>query len=198
MINEKIYNWNRHYQEFGRPEYVTSLLHEAAPILKQAGWYVTDIDEGICRSVLSNCSILTNQHGTLQGSAFLLSADYTGGIALSTLFHGMPTFGVHRVQDGYGNNLWLSHVQLKYSTAVSNDLVVSCHISPGRYQLLKKRFWAGKRAVEKVDLDFFSQGKLSGKGSATYFFQKIHYEDWLNLVARVTEKSLVMPEIISV
>lgn len=169
---------HQHLLEFGRTDYLTGLLRKSVPLLDHAGWHLTDLEEGYCRAVLPAIPATTNQHHALQASTHLLSADYTGGIALGTLFYGMPTFGVHPVDGGWGNNLWLSHADLKYVAAAYGDLVVSCRIEDGRREMLQRRFWRGQRVVAQVVLAFSANGRTTTKGTTTYFAQKTRYEDW--------------------
>lgn len=125
---------------------------------------MTDVEDGYCRSVLPAAQVSTNQHHALQGATF----------------PGLPTFGVHPVKSGLGNNIWLSHANLKYAAPTYDDLVVSCRIDKGQYEMFQRRFWQGQRVVAHVDLEFLSNGKQTMKGSTTtYFSQKIHYEEWL-------------------
>ena len=172
--------FEEHFDRYGRPEYLTSLLQNSVPLLKHLGWYVTDVEDGYCRSVLPAAQVSTNQHHALQGSTYLLAGDYTGGIALATLFPGLPTFGVHPVKEGFGNNIWLSHANLKYAAPTYDDLAVSCRVERDQYDMFQRRFWQGQRVVARVELEFLSNGKRTMRGSTTtYFSQKIHYDEWL-------------------
>lgn len=181
-MNQATFTWDEHFETFGRPEYLTGLLQDSVPLLKHAGWHLTDVEEGFCRSILPATHATTNQHRALQASTFLLAGDYTGGIALGTLFRGMPTFGVHPAQNGWGNNLWLSHADLKYAAPAYDDLVVTCQIEAERHAMLQRRFWAGKRVVARVSLEFMSDGRPTIQGTTTYFSQKARYEDWSALI----------------
>ena len=121
-----------HLRKYGQPDDVTSLLWKSVPLLKHSGWYVDAIEEGFCRSVFPATAVTTNQHHTLQGATYLLAGDYTGGIALGSLFLGAPIFGVHAVRSGFGNNLWLSHVNLKYTAPAYDDMAVTCRVEKER------------------------------------------------------------------
>jgi hypothetical protein len=83
-------------------------LRSAVPVLGHVGWEVLDVAEGFARTLLPLNEASTNQHGSHQAALMVLAADYTGGIALGTLFRGCPIAGVHPRAAREGAALWLS------------------------------------------------------------------------------------------
>ena len=171
--------WNEHYNKYCNPTVTTTLLQKAVPLLKYTGWCVDEIKEGFCQSKIPVKDATTNQHATLQSSTFFLAADYTGGIALYTLLRGLPTFGVHPVEDGEGISLWLIRSELKFKKPGTSDLKISSCVSKDKIDKIRDRFFTRKPVIERLEVTFENDGYIISKGFMTYFAQLMSYEDWL-------------------
>ena len=118
-------SWEEDYETRTNPELLTSLLHESVPVLKFVDWRVIEVKEGFAKSVLPLITQSTNQHGTHQAAIIVLAADYTGGIALGTLFRGVPIIGVHPGRSDDAASLWLAKVDIDYLAPSTDHLVVT-------------------------------------------------------------------------
>ena len=144
-------------------------------------WRVEEIQVGYCRSMVPLARRARNQHQSHQAATFCLAADYTGGIALYTLLRGLPTFGVHPAEGGWGLNLWLLKSDLKFLKPSTSDLTISARLKPERYGRITRRFFKGDRVIESVAVVMENGGEVVCTGSMTYFIQLMDYRRWLEL-----------------
>ncbi len=72
------------------PPLVTQYMRDQIPVLEFVDWKVTSAHPGEVETVLPLNPPSTNQHFTHQAALIALSADYSGGTALATLFWGWP------------------------------------------------------------------------------------------------------------
>jgi hypothetical protein len=178
MVQQEI-PWEEHCQKYCNPFLSTELLRKAVPLLDYVNWRVEEVKEGYCHSIIPVQKETTNQHKTIQSSTFFLSADYTGGIALGGLFKGLPTFGVHSVEDGYGISLWLIRAELKFKKPGTSDLKISSGVSKDKIDKIRDRFFKRKPVIERLEVTFENDGYIVSKGLMTYFAQLTTYEAWL-------------------
>src|SRR5690606_8634641 len=75
------------------PPMFTAFLREQVPVLEYVDWRITSIAPGEVKTVLPLNPPSTNQHFTHQAALVVLSADYSGGAALASLFWGWPVVG---------------------------------------------------------------------------------------------------------
>ena len=139
-------SWEQDYDSRVNPQLMTTLLRTAIPVLDHSGWYIEEVEEGFCQSVLPlNCPT-TNQHGTHQAALISLSADYTGGLALATLLRGVPLAGIHRCQEDESASLWLAAMNVKYRNPSSGHLTGVCRISDEQADRICSRYFSGSCA----------------------------------------------------
>ena len=112
-------SWEEDYRTRCNPELMTKLLRQAVPVLEATQWAITKVEHGVCESVLPLNHATTNQHGTHQAALISLSADYTGGMALTTLLRGVPLAGIHSCKAEDSASLWLISMDVKYLKPVS-------------------------------------------------------------------------------
>ena len=79
---------------------LTESFHRSVPSLKYLNWTIEEIERGYAATRLPLNVESSNQYITQQAALMLLAADYTGGIALSTLFR--ETLGLEFVASGTG------------------------------------------------------------------------------------------------
>lgn len=161
--------WEEELRFRANPQIVTSLLREQVPILDFVQWRVARIEPGVAESLVPLNSPSTNQHFTHQAALFVLAADYTGGIALASVFSGWPVVGVHPVHSSRSASLWLLKVEIKYLRPSVADLTVLAEIDPERRARLKRRFFDGKPVIETVRIRFRNGDVDVAEAELTYF-----------------------------
>jgi len=164
-------SWEEDYEQRVNPELMTELLHNAIPVLKAVQWKVTSVTEGGCESVLPLTKASTNQHGTHQAALISLSADYTGGLALTTLLRGVPLAGIHRCNDEDSASLWLAAMDVKYRNPSTGHLTATCDIPANIARTVQQRYFNGKRVLVTLPVVFTSNGELVAEAEMRYFAQ---------------------------
>ena len=151
------------------PQVTTSLLREQVPVLDFVQWEVTRIGPGTAESILPLNGQATNQHFTHQAALFLLAADYTGGLAVSSLIHGWPIVGVHPVCSSQSISLWLVKGEIKYMRPSVADLTVSAEATPRQHARIRRRFLDGKAVIESITVRFRNGESDVAEAEMTYF-----------------------------
>jgi hypothetical protein len=116
---------------------------EAVPVLQATGWLITKIERGFAETLLPLNVASTNQFVTHQAALMLVAADYTGGIALSTLFHSVPILGFHPLRDDAAAYMWGARASIRWMLPSANDLVCRASIDPSCWGRIHRRFLAG-------------------------------------------------------
>ena len=164
-------SWEQDYADRMNPELLTGLLRSTIPVLDHSGWAVDKVDEGFCQSVLPLNTPTTNQHGTHQAALISLSADYTGGVALSTLLRGVPIAGVHRCCEEDSASLWLASMNVKYKVPSSGHLTGTCRVDAEKAESIRRRYFCGKRVMVTLEIEFSSNGDQVAVAEMKYFAQ---------------------------
>ncbi|OYP31067.1 class I SAM-dependent methyltransferase [Rhodopirellula sp. MGV] len=149
--------WESDYAQRVNPELMTGLLHKAVPVLEWTNWKVTKVERGYCESVLPLSVPTTNQHGTHQAALISLSADYTGGMALTTLLTGVPLTGIHRGHPNDSASLWLASMDVKYENPSTSNLRGVCRIDAKTAERIKSRYFGGRVVLVTLNVEFFSE-----------------------------------------
>lgn len=152
-------------------EKFTGSFHESVPSLKYLDWSIKDISRGTATTILPLNVPSTNQHITHQAALMVLAADYTGGIALCTLFHMIPVMGIHPMVTDFGAYLWGAKASIKWIYPSCDDLVCHAKIPEDKWERIAKRFFDGRKVVETVVVNMFNKDKLVGTVDLTYWAQ---------------------------
>ena len=161
----------RDYAERINPDLMNKLLHRAVPVLEHVGWEIKNVSPGFTESVLPLNERTTNQHGTHQAALISLSADYTGGMALTTLLTGVPLSGIHKCQPEESASLWLASMNVKYISPSTGHLTGTCRIDEKTTRKIQDRYFQGKRVLVSLPIEFFSNGKRVAQADLKYFAQ---------------------------
>jgi methyltransferase (TIGR00027 family) len=168
-------SWEEDYRRRTNPDLFTDLLQESVPLLKHLGWRVVETAEGYARTHLPlNCEA-TNQHGTHQAAAIMIAGDYTGGVALATLFRGFPIVGVHpRAAGGEADTatMWLAKAEITYHAPSTDDLAATCTIPSDRIGHIRQRFLRGRSVLLPLEVQFESGGVRVATATLTYFARR--------------------------
>jgi methyltransferase (TIGR00027 family) len=162
-------DWDEDLATRLEPRAFTELLHEQVPVLDFVKWEVREVGRGSATSVLPLNVPSTNQHFTHQAALLVLAADYTGGIALASLFVGWPVLGVHPVKSRESVSMWLLKVDIKYLRPSTADLFISARIAPERHARLQRRFAEGRAVVETIEIEFRNGDTPVAEATAVYF-----------------------------
>ena len=153
------------------PTLMTSLLRQAVPVLTYVDWNLTTCDYGYCESLLPLQPTTTNQHGTHQAALISLSADYTGGMALTTVLTGIPLAGIHPPDNAKSASLWLASMDVRYRSPSTGHLIGRCRISDEMIEKIRRRYIAGKKVLVSLTVEFESNGQSVAVADMKYFCQ---------------------------
>lgn len=159
------------YRSRINPQLMNELLYQAVPVLAHTGWRVTRVGFGVAETLLPLNDATTNQHGTHQAALISLSADYTGGMALTTLLTGVPLSGIHRCEPEIAASLWLAQMDVKYLHPSTGHLTGKCEIDEATANKIRDRYFQGKRVLVSLPIEFFSNDQLVAKAELKYFAQ---------------------------
>lgn len=159
------------YQKRINPELMNQLLYRAVPVLEHSGWRITKVGQGMTETVLPLNSRTTNQHGTHQAALISLSADYTGGMALTTLLTGVPLSGIHKCRPEEAASLWLASMNVKYINPSTGHLTGRCVIDEKTAKKIRSRYFQGKRVLVSLPIEFSSNGQKIAEAELKYFAQ---------------------------
>ena len=149
---------------------LTNLLRGQVPVLNYVKWGFELIEQGRTRSVLPLISSATNQHCTHQAALLFLAADYTGGIALSSLFPDWPLAGIHPIMPSEKSmSLWLAKGEIKYLRPSVGRLEISASVDPERHTRIRNRCALGKTVLETVIVRFRNGAVEVAEANMTYF-----------------------------
>ncbi|MEM6468660.1 MAG: SAM-dependent methyltransferase [Planctomycetota bacterium] len=165
-------SWEQDYEHRVHPELMTRLARKAVPVLDWTKWEITEVGLGYCETLLPLSVESTNQHGTHQAAIISLSADYTGGMALTTLLTGVPLSGIHGRNPDESASLWLVGMDVKYERPSTSHLRGTCTIDTKTAERIQKRYFAGKIVLAMLTVEFWSEdGDRVAVGKMRYFAQ---------------------------
>ena len=153
------------------PELMTRLVRAAVPVLQQTQWKITQVGLGFAETFLPLNEETTNQHGTHQAALISLSADYTGGMALTSVLTGVPLTGIHKCKPEEAASLWLAAMHVKYVSPSTGHLIGRCQIDANTVEKIRKRYSLGKRVLTTLAMDFTSNGQKVAEAELKYFVQ---------------------------
>lgn len=153
------------------PDLMNRLLYRSVPVLKHTGWKITKVGMGMAETLLPLNAKTTNQHGTHQAALISLSADYTGGMALTSLLTGVPLSGIHKCIPEDAVSLWLASMNVKYINPSTGHLKGFCKIDPKTADKIRSRYFQGKRVLVTLPMEFTSNGQKIAEAELKYFAQ---------------------------
>jgi len=169
--NRQAVDWESDYRTRVNPKLMNELLWKAVPALQASDWRITSVQPGYCESMLPLNEATTNQHGTHQAALISLSADYTGGMALTTLLSGVPLAGIHRCQAFESASLWLASMSVRYINPSTGHLIGRCRVPEKQSKTITSRYSQGKRVLVTLPIEFESNGQKVAEAELVYFAQ---------------------------
>ncbi len=164
-------SWEDDYCERINPELMTRLMHQCVPVLKASEWQITVVENGYAETILPLNQATTNQHGTHQAALISLSADYTGGMAVTSLLRGVPLAGIHKCSTEDSASLWLVSMNVRYKAPSTGHLIGRCRIPDRERELIVSRYKQGNRVLVTLPMEFESNGQIVAEAELTYFAQ---------------------------
>ncbi|MEL7267392.1 MAG: class I SAM-dependent methyltransferase, partial [Planctomycetota bacterium] len=167
---------------------MTTLLRDSVPVLAASGWRISAISEGRCKSVMPLSLSNSNQHHTHQAAMIALSADYTGGMALTTVLRGAPIYGVHTTERLGAVSMWLANLDTRYLAPSQGSLHAVCSVDEKKMRMARRRFFAGKRL--SVDLNIvLRSGEVEVAHAVAKYFAVVADEDTIPLAGKSESSS---------
>ena len=170
-INQFASKFEQDYKTRINPELITKLAHQAVPVLEHTGWEVTHVGFGFAQTRLPLNAATTNQHGTHQAALISLSADYTGGMALTSVLTGIPLSGIHKCRPEEAASMWLASMDVKYINPSTGHLTGTCRIDDKTIKKIQSRYFQGKRVLVSLPIEFTSNGQQVATAQLRYFVQ---------------------------
>ena len=150
---------------------LTEAFHESVPSLKFLEWKITEVSRGRAETVLPLNVTSTNQYVTHQAALMLLAADYTGGIALATLFQMVPIIGFHEMETDYGAYMWGAKAAIRWFAPSCDDLVCRAEVGETDWERIADRFFKGRRVIETLVVKMYNADRLVAEADFTYWVQ---------------------------
>ncbi len=154
-------------------EALTLSFHESVPALGFIDWKITDVERGYAETELPLIPNSSNQYIAHQGPLMLLAAEYTGGLALTTLFHRVPIIGFWPSVDENAGYMWGAKASIKWITPSCHNLTCKARIDKERWEGLARRFASSSKIVVTVPVHMYNGEKLVATADFTYWTQDI-------------------------
>lgn len=146
----------------------------SVPVLAYLNWQIEEIERGYAVTRLPLNVESSNQYITQQAALMLLAADYTGGIALSTLLPDAPVIGFHPQKDSYGAYLWGAGASIKWLRPSTDDLVLISRIPERDWDEIARTFERGEELRYKARIRLLSDGRICAVSDFQYWARNSH------------------------
>lgn len=154
---------------------LTASFHRSVPSLGYLKWTIEEIERGRAVTRLPLNVESSNQYITQQAALMLLAADYTGGIALSTLFKDTPIIGFHPQRTDYGAYLWGAAATIKWLRPSTDDLILKSSIPERDWDAIAIAFERGEEINYKARIKMYSDfGKIAAVSDFQYWARNSH------------------------
>lgn len=153
---------------------LNATFFKSVPVLETLQWEITAIERGYAETRLPLNAASSNQYLTTQAALQLVAADYTGGIALATLFHQKPIIGFMPVtNDNEGVYLWGARSEIQWHKPSCGDLICKARIPDEDWEKIARRVNRHQAIAPKVKIELFNGAELVGEVIFTYFAQDV-------------------------
>ncbi len=148
---------------------LTESFHRAVPVLAYLNWSIDAVDLGKAVTTLPLTVESSNQYITQQAALMLLAADYTGGIALSTLFPETPVIGFHAQKDGHGAYMWGAQASIKWLRPSTEDITCRASIPAKHWGSVAETFARGEEVRHRVRIKMHNGDRLVAVSDFDYW-----------------------------
>lgn len=166
--------WEQDRKERFNLEALTESFHESVPALDFIDWKITVVERGYAETMLPLIPNSSNQYIAHQGPLMLLAAEYTGGLALTSLFHRVPIIGFWPSVDDNAGYMWGAKASIKWLSPSCHNLTCKARIEKDKWEGLAKRFANSNRVVFTVPVKMFNGEKLVAEADFTYWAQDLN------------------------
>lgn len=174
FLLDSIEAWEEDKEKRFNLDKLNSSFRDSVPILEFIDWKISSIKRGYTETILPLNPNSSNQYITHQAALMLLSADYTGGLAIASLFHLSPIVGFWETIDEYGIYMWGAAAKVKWHAPSCNTLTCRASIPKKDWVMLAKRMKKSKKIAFTVKIEMFNGSKLVAESDFTYWAQDIN------------------------
>ncbi|NTW83442.1 MAG: SAM-dependent methyltransferase [Chlorobiaceae bacterium] len=165
--------WELDRQERFNLDSLTESFHESVPVLDFIDWKITSVDRGYTETVLPLNPNASNQYITHQAALMLLAADYTGGIALASLFHMVPIVGFVPSIDDNAAYMWGAKASIQWFSPSCHSLTCKASIDKSKWEMLARRYAESQRVITTIPIMMYNGKKLVAQADFTYWAQDL-------------------------
>ncbi len=159
-------------ERFDLPSLNTA-FHESVPVLKLLDWEILDVRRGYAETKLPLNENSSNQYITHQAALQLVAADYTGGLAVASLFHLSPVIGFWESNDEKGIYMWGAMATIKWHAPSCDDLTCKASVSQEKWGNFSRRISNHQQIAPTVQIDMYNGSKRVAEAHFTYWAQDI-------------------------
>lgn len=157
---------------FNLPE-LNASFYESVPVLEFLQWEILDVKRGYAETVLPLNISSSNQYVSHQAALQLVAADYTGGLALASLFHLTPVLGFWESLDGDGIYMWGGAAKIKWHEPSCDDLVCKASVPVEDWEKYIRRLYNHQKIVVTLQVDLFNGSTRVAEAQFTYWAQDV-------------------------
>ncbi|ANT65728.1 SAM-dependent methyltransferase [Prosthecochloris sp. CIB 2401] len=165
--------WEQDRKERFNLSDLTSSFHESVPALGFIDWQITAVERGYAETLLPLAPNSSNQYIAHQGPLMLLAAEYTGGLALTSLFHLVPIIGFWPSVDDNAGYMWGAKASIKWFAPSCHNLTCKARIEPEKWEGLAKRFAHGNKVAATIPIEMYNGEDLMARAEFTYWAQNL-------------------------
>jgi methyltransferase (TIGR00027 family) len=165
--------WELDRKERFNLESLTKSFHESVPVLDFIDWRISVVERGYTETVLPLNPNGSNQYITHQAALMLLAADYTGGIALASLFHMIPIIGFVPSSDDNAAYMWGAKASIQWYSPSCHNLTCKASIDRNKWEMLARRYSESKRVITTIPIKMYNGEKLVAQADFTYWAQDL-------------------------
>lgn len=168
--------WDHDLEERFDLKELNQSFHESVPVLEFLDWHITKVGRGFAETKLPLNVNSSNQYITHQAALMLLAADYTGGLALTTLFHLIPVIGFWETRPelgDYGIYMWGAKATIKWHSPSCDDLVCRASVPVEKWKDLARRLKNHQKIATTIQVDMYNGKTLVAEAQFTYWAQDI-------------------------
>ncbi|UZJ38513.1 SAM-dependent methyltransferase [Prosthecochloris sp. SCSIO W1103] len=166
--------WEQDRKERFNLASLTESFHESVPALGFMDWKIIAVERGYAETMLPLIPNSSNQYIAHQGPLMLLAAEYTGGLALTSLFHLVPIIGFWPSIDDNAGYMWGAKASIKWLTPSCHNLTCKAKIEKNKWESLAKRFANSDKVVATIPIKMFNGKQLVAEADFTYWTQDIN------------------------
>lgn len=161
-----------HAARFDLPS-LNASFHESVPVLKLLDWEILDVRRGYAETKLPLNANSSNQYITHQAALQLVAADYTGGLAMASLFHLSPVIGFWESKDEKGIYMWGAMATIKWHAPSCDDLICKASVPQKKWGQFSRRLNNHQQVAPTVQIDMYNGNVLVAEAQFTYWAQDI-------------------------